>query len=1199
MPVKKIVLLVLTLTFISIISFQAYEYYEKIQAETKRAEALKKFKQARDPVNAKSLTDFRKRFFVSHKTKKWETLPKEQTASVWYQKEKRLYNDISEGKTFDTLVLPIQEQRTSVDLVTRIMSARFIADEIRSRTSQNVMPVELAQRLLGERSYNYSDTDISTLTKQYNIKNIIYLYYKKNHKRSTTKPELIKEYNLAVINDSIGKNFEVNIFNLTTPNNAAILEISVKEKTPAIISQLFKNAVKNTETKDIVSLSPPELPSTIVELTNSNSSPLQQAINLQLLGMLVPKNNIYERKRFFERSLIALNSVHKDSTYYNFLKARAYFYLYRRPLAINLLGKPGTPEEKALFAYINGNHTDLKSLYNTIDSPLFKLFAFVELSNLSEQYSIYDKLPLPIGNANKWLEFATSRSKDIDGWYTPNNTQFFRNLDGAFPEFDVIYTQIIKNKAAIGNLNEFGDKLDTIFETTFHKYITNNKSSLCCNLGLGKVSKFDIALLYRTVGISNLQRKLNKLVNIQIRTTASLDLYRSYEILFDGHPTFLRLKAEALSKKLKRTPDSEKTALIKEIFEKADLAFTLTSGSDKNSYRAFNLAKEYSPKYTKIFNPQAKSKYYSKYIADFPSSASISNCEISICLDYTQIKFRLFKDVYSAAKESPTKSYGNKTVAQLLVELETRFNGHPRKIPFHANILTQQGKDKAARKLLATATDNKSNNWKIYEQLGELFLLDGKYDKAEETFLKYPEFSNKNSDEKVLLSNLSYDAGSTLFWGGAAEQSRKLYKYSADLKTGSGASLTSAQRLAILDKDFLAATNISLYTANRYNNIYRYRDYLGMLHVYGLHERADAGFIELAPRFSTPQLWSSHFIGQRIQKKNTNDILSWLHDYKKSANEQLIPQIDRYALNQIITDRKIDTKKTLKIKELISLNEKKNSYIKVMAPRSELITYLNTDLEIKIKDPLLAMRENPPPAFDFTTAEKAIIPNRNILFIKAYTHLKNGNNLKAYELFREHAMYNFGNLYKDMNTQVLPYIALTVKDVNKLKQFERYLTEKYRTKHYDTFDYYLANAVILTVKGDINGALKILDKTLALRPHTNSRIISTMYQMLDISELLYHKTKDARFITKAIKWAKYYQTIQPQVSWVYAFEAKYSKNSKDKIKATAYTLYLDPQSEWLKAVPKKYHAKAKKWWKKYNPFILPKTNTTKNKKTKA
>jgi len=92
------------------------------------------------------------------------------------------------------------------------------------------------------------------------------------------------------------------------------------------------------------------------------------------------------------------------------------------------------------------------------------------------------------------------------------------------------------------------------------------------------------------------------------------------------------------------------------------------------------------------------------------------------------------------------------------------------------------------------------------------------------------------------------------------------------------------------------------------------------------------------------------------------------------------------------------------------------------------------------------------------------------------------------------------------------------------------------------------------------------------------------YQIVELCEWLYEDSKDKRHRELALKWSKDYQVIQPMFAWAYAIEAKYTRNTKDKIRALAFAQHLDPQSARIAGFSKRDKAKASKWMKKHNPF---------------
>ena len=108
------------------------------------------------------------------------------------------------------------------------------------------------------------------------------------------------------------------------------------------------------------------------------------------------------------------------------------------------------------------------------------------------------------------------------------------------------------------------------------------------------------------------------------------------------------------------------------------------------------------------------------------------------------------------------------------------------------------------------------------------------------------------------------------------------------------------------------------------------------------------------------------------------------------------------------------------------------------------------------------------------------------------------------------------------------------------------------------------------------------------RPQTGERPIMTEYQYAEACEWLYRETRDPRFATMLLDWAKSFQRLQPTYSWAYAMQYTYEKPGNDRMRALAFTQYLDPASERIKDAPKADLDRAGAWFKSHNPFDVRK-----------
>jgi hypothetical protein len=94
---------------------------------------------------------------------------------------------------------------------------------------------------------------------------------------------------------------------------------------------------------------------------------------------------------------------------------------------------------------------------------------------------------------------------------------------------------------------------------------------------------------------------------------------------------------------------------------------------------------------------------------------------------------------------------------------------------------------------------------------------------------------------------------------------------------------------------------------------------------------------------------------------------------------------------------------------------------------------------------------------------------------------------------------------------------------------------------------------------------------------------------MEACEWLYEDSKFEEYRELLVEYARIHQVIRPTDSWAYAFEAKYTKSTTDRIRALAITLYLDKQSDRIKHFSNGEKKEALKWLKGNNPFLQQQT----------
>jgi hypothetical protein len=132
------------------------------------------------------------------------------------------------------IVLPLQEKTPYYDSVARIMSARWVADNIRAHSNNTVMSPELALRLLGVHKKNFDQEKIKKLAKKINA-DVVYLYL-------DNEIELKKSLKMqlgATLVDPDGKMISELTEDLEKPSLSLSLEALIKKKSNRIVSALF------------------------------------------------------------------------------------------------------------------------------------------------------------------------------------------------------------------------------------------------------------------------------------------------------------------------------------------------------------------------------------------------------------------------------------------------------------------------------------------------------------------------------------------------------------------------------------------------------------------------------------------------------------------------------------------------------------------------------------------------------------------------------------------------------------------------------------------------------------------------------------------------------------------------------------------------------------------------------------------------
>jgi len=1054
---------------------------------------------------------------------------------------------------YDYIMMPVEENIAENDRVGRLMSAGWVARAIEQSSGKRVMPPELTLRLLGGSATRFQDQAVFEIAGLAGA-NIIYLLYD-NHFPTNKQNRL-----MAVLTNSSGNIKQRSIQNLAKAVRGQPLEGQVAEMATAITADLMETQPVQYARKTFHLDKTWAFPEQLTDLLQPNQTALQHAANLQLVAMLTPQWLEYERRRLFERSLYAMNSVKPDSDEYNLLMARAQFYLTRRPVAMSYLDQARSPAEVALQEYLNGNYPEMLAAIPKIKRPVLQAIAYIELGQLSYVYNKppVDAQALPV--KGPWASLLTAALKDDDGWYAPDNIMFFSHLYGLFDDFDTELKKMINEQAISGELQVFSGHEDLI-EKVFSRASVQNGPA-CCATYPAHLELADLWQLYRNHGIANILRDLNRSINVHNSYAGPRKVAERMEPWFLGQPSFLRLYAEALKGDARNKQGTEKHYLLEQAYKMANDAGIYAATINSDTLRADKLLRQVMPYLPASAQRNPQPEFSIQLMGDLPSSRQYGGSGGGI--DILNFSNSRFDGLERAYKTGALDSAGVKA------ELNTRFNGHPDKTVFRAKRLVRSGDTAQAVSLLRKETASESDIWKNYDYLSKLLIEDSDYSDAGKTCMQYPGFKTIPEGKYVETSNRATTCGNRLFWLGHFAEAEPLYKLAASLNTGSGSQYKAAQRLSLHENDFRNALRYAYRRGQRYNSRYGFRDYLIYLHLLGFHDDAENGFRGLVPRFDSPPIWTSIFVGQRMQDRTFSDIKEWTRNFlaQTTGKDNLDAQAERYIMLQAVVDRPVDQSSLDAVARFTPPSKQPKHTVR--RPEFYIALYQGESASSEPES-----RSNP---------ANESSADLYAGFMQAYVPLKAHKYDEALKAFLAYDTYhNFAKL-TNKSSFALPYAAMAAAKSSPVEKLSDLLAMIEKRPGEERFDADLARSVIFAGQGHTDQALAALTDAFHHRPHTMWRPIYSWYQLTETAEWLYEATGDERFIAHALLWARNYQQIQPQFGWAYAFEALYSNNKADRVKAAGYANYLDSGSEWLQRVPEAIRKQGASWWDENNPY---------------
>jgi len=1196
-PTRRILSLLSILVVLGAIAgYLNYQMYQSKAHDAKLRAAQQRrlagWRTPRDPGKATEIADLRTRFFKSvyHVDMRGNspgvtfTVPDNES---WQRSEHQRIEASLSGQHYDYIVLPVEQNVRYYDRVTRLMVARWIARALRQATGKRVMSPELALRAIGARATHLDDEKVAKLARETGaqVVHILLAIVDDPPPPGVTNDDPRPHHGRVYIALTTPMGHVLRRFQSPFHDDGTHLcETLFSDLAPRVAAVLGQTSVAAPKIAHRTDETLPALPKQIDELPALATTPLANAVDLQFVAILTPSRMAYERRRLFERSLVALRDMGRDSPYRNLLTARALFYLYRRPAALKYLSSADTPAEKALRAYLNGNYPELAALAPKIHAPILRAMALIELKSLGYWYSKPNaghnvSLSLP---SAQWSTVITQADRDDDTWHAPSNAQFFANTKGLFPAFDRALDQATAGQVATGDYDPEGSDV-SLFESVFDSAFKKHGPACCAHYG-AKLETADIWLLYRDIAVGNLLRRLNRETNIYGLHHSAVSMAHQDEPWLAGNPAFINLYAQALADYGKTLSGGKRTYTYQRALEMAKKAVRYSGeiGRDTDIGRWVEMRAA-----RQLGNGGRMISHWTLCKlprCDFPSSFESDDTDWSpAALPYDNSAFRLF---LNAVK---TKEIDNADIQHIL---DTRFDGAPGKVPFVADRLIKAGHRGMAISKLRTALKDPAAPWAVYKHLGDLLIEDGKYAEASKMFMGFPDFKHPpKGSNAVATANRAYAAGAALYWQGRYKDAEPLDEVAAKLPTGAGSQYHAIEDLAMSQGRYRQAAIAAYNLARRYNDVSGYQAYLTLMQLAGMHERAEAGFRAVAPRFSGTYVWSVMFAGDRIQNKPFSHIEAWVKQYlADNSGSKQRALAAHYLTSQAGTDRRV-----------AKAQVKAVAHFEDMTTSPEMIGRFEPPLaqQLHLKAPA-RMVECPHPrpgCWAIATASQGYAKDTYAGFLYAYSLLQSGKFAKSVKAFLRYDQVTpiFGERRTDA---ALPYLAMALagtRNTAALKRLSKLLTSKYKDSDTD-FNSQLTLAVVYGALGKNTESREAL-VTAFRHPTSNMwRPVAGWFQLLQTAEWVYKKTGDKQVIDRALVWAKEHEVIVPHDGWAFAFEARYAQGRKARIRAAGFAEYLDPQSLWLSKVPKSIRRRGKAWWPKHNPFTLDADKDSKDKR---
>lgn len=947
----------------------------------------------------------------------------------------------------------------------------------------------------------------------------------------------------------------------------------------------------------------------------------------QLLGALhVPYLHAFPRpqERAYERALAMLIALPKDAPDRAVLLARALAKLDRRAAALKVLAEgTGTPEEKALAAYLNSDLPALAAAVEQVKRPAARLVSQLELAALrfhfrrlsqGELKPLVASLSASIPRA--WQPVVSAYVLGLDLWSLPSPANLKLVLDRSFPLAGYSAEDVVRGKIALGT-GVYDAKTQAALDLSplvhAQKWREANLPELCCRGGAGE------ALAYGPANFLDLleadadrlaMARLEFLAEVQGRPEQALQLAMHYdEVLFAGeHPGVVHQRLMALGPQVGRVPPNQRGRIALEAFEHARKILTwetvqgppsLHASQVRHSFAAYFMASQGRPQGAMRLPPPVALHgdvpmrvYWAHAVGrdsagpdGFAMEASRTACENSV------LHFQACGDYLDKLKSAGRRQDIDGAIAALV---EPRFKGHPERFELLASRKEEAGDLDGAKALLTEATRIPGAPAQSYSLLGGLLQAQGRFAEASKVYLSYPGLKETKMNV-VAMSNYAGGAGLALARRGAPKDARPLLEIAAGNRDGSASSLRAAAQLDLSAGRYREGLALLQRLYQRYEQPGAAAAVIELLLATGDRDNAWSALAQVVPVADTFPPYRAAMLGLRMGAVDEDALLNWRLETLQASSATGIPGnmnptagslADTALFQASVMDREIAT-----LDKVFRVEKWGVSHREPAQP-----------------SPRLA------PAAP--NAQRMAVSHPVGLFMKGYAAFRKADHALAVQEWAELAKqydykaippatvgYDQGSFWAGM-----PYYAYALTKAGKIQEAKALparLTPEGRPAGsppafpgaaqfvMPAFDRKLVEGVVAALSGEHAIAQQLLRSAQGSMPEAEARMVPPEYAFVEILDRLSADTGEAGYRDMALAYAKAYQEYSPWSAWAYAYEAVNAPDGPRRTRAVGLALKFDPKSARLAKLDRKTLDAGRAWLRTSDPFAPKKARPPK------